>query len=176
MAQENPFSPFQNWPDDWTSQERSSWQDIADLSIKTKQAQGKVVFATGVFDLFHQEHQNFLKKAAGVGSTLFVGVESDVRVRHIKGPGRPVQNQAQRLEAVQSFPGVSAAAILPEAFYQSEHYSAIIDLVRPDILAVSSHSPYLEKKQEIMSTFGGTVQVVHQHNPAVSTTQLIEVQ
>lgn len=132
-----------------------------------------VVLVTGVFDLLHQEHRTFLEKAKQAGDFLLVGVESDVRVRQIKGPDRPIQTQSLRLDAIQQLSCVDAAFVLPEEFNRPEHYRQLIDEVRPEILAVSSHSPHLDKKRAVLAEFGGKVEVVHQHNPAVSTTQLL---
>ena len=55
------------------------------------------VLATGVFDVLHIEHIRFLAAAKQQGDRLIVGVESDVRVRAMKGPGRPLHDEQVRL-------------------------------------------------------------------------------
>lgn len=159
------------WPEDWTAAERAQ---LARVAVATREEPGRVVLATGVFDLFHAEHQNFLTKAAEAGEKLVVGVESDARTRLSKGPGRPRQSQQQRLDQVGRHLGVSEAFLLPEAFSRPEHHRALLELLQPDILAVSSHSPHQEKKAALMQEAGGKLVVVHQYNPAVSTTQLLK--
>lgn len=161
------------WPQDWTSEERDrllAWAAHA----HQKQSGHKVVLATGAFDLLHEEHREFLRKAKAAGDILLVGVESDLRVAALKGPGRPVHSQDQRKMALEALPEVDAVCILPEAFSQPQHHVTLIDVLRPDILAVSSHSPHQEKKAAILERFGGTLQVVHEHNPAVSTTMILQ--
>lgn len=133
-----------------------------------------IVLVTGVFDLLHSEHRRFLEKAKAVGDKLVIGMESDARVRQMKGEGRPVQDQKTRLANLTALHLADEIFVLPEAFSKPEHHRALLAQVKPDVLAVSSHSPYLEAKQRLMQEIGGTVMIVHQHNPAVSTTQIIK--
>jgi len=134
----------------------------------------QVVLATGVFDILHQEHETFLRKAKALGGKLVVGIESDVRVRELKGVGRPINNQAQRLAQLQALKIADEVFVLPEVFSKPEDHRALVQKVDATILAVSSHSPHLEKKQKLMEALGGKVVVVHEHNPAISTTKILE--
>jgi cytidyltransferase-like protein len=129
-----------------------------------------VVLATGVFDLLHQEHKNFLAKAKAAGDFLVVGIESDLRTKAMKGPDRPKDPQELRLQKIQALPYVDLAFILPDNFGTPQQNESLIAELRPTYLASSSHSPYLEKKQAIMAKYGGQVKIVHQHNPNISTT------
>ena len=144
-------------------------QVLAQVAAAHKAGQ-KVVLVTGVFDLLHQEHRNFLEKAKAAGDFLLVCLESDARVKAMKGPDRPKQAQAVRAAALQKLPYVDAVAILPDDFASPAQHDALIKEVLPAILAVSSHSPHLDKKQAILAKYGGNVQIVHQHNPEISTT------
>jgi cytidyltransferase-like protein len=134
----------------------------------------QIVLATGVFDVLHQEHANFLKKAKALGGKLIVGIECDVRVRATKGVGRPVYAEQVRLHNLQALGIADEVFILPEQFNKLDNYRALLAKIKPDILAVSSHTPHLDKKQALMAERGGRVEVVHQHNPAVSTTILLQ--
>lgn len=160
-----------SFPVDWTAEEREAWLRVWQEVRQAKEELKKIVFVSGVFDLFHEEHEKFLEKARGAGNFLVVGVESDKRVRETKGPDRPIDAQEQRLEHVMNTGVVDLAEILPAAFDRPEHHRAIIDLLRPHILAVSSHSPHQAAKQQVMELYGGELRVVHEHNPTVSTTQ-----
>jgi len=140
---------------------------------KARQLKQVIVLATGVFDLFHVEHQQFLTKAKQVGDFLIVGIESDQRVRQLKGLNRPKQPQNQRLQQVLDHFSVDTAFILPSHFSSPKDHSSLIQSISPHILAVSSHSPHLQKKREILSKHGGRVEVVHHFNPKISTTRLL---
>jgi cytidyltransferase-like protein len=132
-----------------------------------------VVLATGVFDVFHSEHANFLKKAQLAGDFLLVGIESDVRVRQIKGEGRPINSQDKRVRVMQAHNIADAVFILPEKLVQYQDFSQVIAEIHPDILAVSSHTKHLDIKRAIMQEVGGEVLVVHEHNPEISSTRSI---
>lgn len=159
------------FPSDWTPEEVQRWLEVWKRVRQAREEMRRVVFATGVFDLFHEEHARFLEKARAAGNFLAVGVEADHRVREMKGPGRPFDDQTTRLQRVLDSGFVEVAAILPEQFSRPEHHRAIMSLLRPDLLAVSSHSPHQEKKQAIVEEFGGRLAVVHDHNPEISTTK-----
>lgn len=136
----------------------------------------KVILATGVFDILHQEHRNFLEKAKALGGKLVVGIESDVRVQQLKGAGRPINSQEERVKNVVALGLADEVFVLPEQFSKPEHHRALLRKIRPAVLAVSSHSPHLDQKQALLREVGGEVVVVHQHNPSISTSIIIEQQ
>lgn len=138
--------------------------------------QEKIVLVTGVFDLLHQEHINFLIQARKLGTVLLVGLESDQRVKKLKGVGRPIHPQPYRLQQILDTGLVDQAFILPTAFSQPRHHRQLISLIRPHFLAVSSHTPNLPQKSQILAQFGGKVSIVYQHNPPFSSTQMIQNQ
>ena len=57
----------------------------------------KIVFTNGCFDILHPGHLKLLKEAKSFGDILIVGINSDSSVRILKGEGRPVVNQEDRL-------------------------------------------------------------------------------
>lgn len=149
---------------------------IKDVSTTLHQSGKRIVLATGFFDLLHQEHLNFLVKAKAAGDILIVGVESDKRARAVKGEGRPVENQSIRCSKVLQCGGgtiVDYVIALPDDFDHYEAYDSLISAIKPDIYAVSSHTNYLKNKNFIVEKYGGRLVVVHEHNPAVSTTRII---
>lgn len=132
-----------------------------------------IVLATGVFDLLHEEHKKFLLKAKQAGDVLVVGVESDVRVKKIKGEGRPIHTQRVRFQQVKDLSYVDVVLILPEEFSLPQDHEQFIARIRPNILAISSHSEHQEKKRALVEKYGGELRVVHKYNPNVSTTSIL---
>lgn len=133
-----------------------------------------LTLVTGVFDLLHEEHRLFLHKAKALADLLLVGLESDVRVRQMKGVGRPLHSQQQRQQQLAEWGIADHIFILPEQFSQPADHRRLIDQLRPDFMAVSSHTRFLTEKQQILSEFGAKLVVVHEHNPLVSTSQLLD--
>ncbi len=133
-----------------------------------------IVLTTGVFDVLHDEHVNFLRKAKELGDMLIVGIESDVRVRKIKGKTRPVNGQDSRIKNLEKLGFIDRLFILPEEFDTRASRERLIAEIRPDYFAVSSHSPFIDNKRQIVEKYGGKLVVVHEHNPAISSSVLIK--
>ena len=133
-----------------------------------------IVLVTGVFDLLHQEHKNFLTKAKQVGDILLLGLETDSRARQLKGKGRPVNLFQKRLKNLAAWDIADYIFALPENFANSKTRESFTLKLHPHILAVSQHTPYFGEKQRIMKLVGGRVLIVHPHNPLISTTKLLD--
>ncbi len=134
----------------------------------------RVILVTGVFDLLHSEHIEFLKSAKALGEQLVVGIESDNRVRKLKGEGRPVQTAVVRKKMIEALGFVDEVIILPNLFETDEDHLQLLKSIKPAILAVSSHTPHLNSKRRLMNSVGGMVVIVRKHNPNVSTTKTLQ--
>lgn len=138
------------------------------------QGRNLLVLATGCFDVLHSEHQKFLKAAKNLGGKLLVGLETDARVRKLKGPGRPVNSLKIRLHNLRRLGIADQVFSLPKKFNHPEDYQKFIQKLRPDILAVSATTPFLWNKRQLMKIYGGKVVVVLPHNPKISTSKMIK--
>jgi D-beta-D-heptose 7-phosphate kinase/D-beta-D-heptose 1-phosphate adenosyltransferase len=56
----------------------------------------KKVFVNGTFDILHVGHIALLDYAKSVGDKLVVGIDSDDRVKLLKGSDRPINSQIER--------------------------------------------------------------------------------
>src|SRR4026209_1027285 len=75
-------------------------------------ANGKtLVFTNGVFDLLHVGHVRYLATARALGDALVVAINSDRTVRELKGPDRPVFNQAERGEILAALRSVDYVTV-----------------------------------------------------------------
>jgi D-beta-D-heptose 7-phosphate kinase/D-beta-D-heptose 1-phosphate adenosyltransferase len=57
-------------------------------------------FTYGTFDLLHDGHIYFLRRARRRCDQLIVAIDSDRFARELKGPGRPVESAAVRSQAL----------------------------------------------------------------------------
>lgn len=57
----------------------------------------KTVFVNGTFDILHYGHLALLEFARSCGDSLTVGIDSDARVKRLKGDSRPINTQHERL-------------------------------------------------------------------------------
>jgi len=56
----------------------------------------KQIFVNGTFDILHPGHVQLLNYARNQGDSLLVAIDSDRRVRELKGNGRPVNTAHDR--------------------------------------------------------------------------------
>ena len=56
----------------------------------------KKIFVNGTFDILHIGHLSMLEYARSLGTELTVAIDSDERVKLLKGPSRPVNSQQER--------------------------------------------------------------------------------
>lgn len=104
-------------------------QAAVDL-VGTLRAAGKtVVFTNGVFDLLHPGHVRYLQQARALGDALIVGVNTDRSTRAIKGAGRPITPEAERVEILAALAQVDAVVLFDE-----ETPLEIIAAIQPDVL------------------------------------------
>lgn len=146
--------------------------DLKDLITKISPHQ-KIVLATGVFDILHSEHEKFLQAAKKQGDILLVGLESDTRVKQLKGPHRPLNPIKTRLQNLAALDLADYVFFLPEEFDHLQQHQALIQQLHPHILAVSSQTPHQPQKQKIIEKYGGKIKVVLPHNPQISTSKLL---
>lgn len=143
--------------------------------LEKPRGQGKTIaLTTGFFDLIHSEHIAFLKKSKLIGDILVVGVESDVRARALKGPGRPIESQGVRCSKVEAIEDVDYVIALPDNFTSSAKHEHLVRSIKPNFFTISKHSPHQDSKRLIMRRYGGELRIVQDHNPNVSTSQAIE--
>jgi len=89
----------------------------------------KIVFTNGCFDILHIGHARYLYAARELGEFLIVAVNSDRSVKTIKGPDRPVMNQAERSEMLAALECVDMVIIFDE-----DNPLKVIKYLMPDIL------------------------------------------
>ena len=146
---------------------------LYNLISKTRNRQ-TTILVTGVFDLLHPAHIKFLKLSKNQGDILLVGLETDTRVKKLKGKNRPVENLETRLNNISKLSFVDYVFALPEKFNTKKDFDNFIAEIKPNVLAVSSHTPNLTIKKELIEKHGGQLNIVMIEDPQVSTTKILE--
>lgn len=62
----------------------------------------KKVFVNGTFDILHMGHLELLEFAKSLGDFLIVAIDSDRRVRELKGTTRPINTEYERKAMLQA--------------------------------------------------------------------------
>ena len=63
----------------------------------------KNVWVNGCFDVLHVGHLELLKHAKSLGDRLIVGIDTDERVKEMKGEHRPINNTLDRMTMLNGF-------------------------------------------------------------------------
>jgi D-beta-D-heptose 7-phosphate kinase/D-beta-D-heptose 1-phosphate adenosyltransferase len=144
--------------------------------IKLARLQGKkIVLATGCFDILHREHLKFFKKATREGDVLVVGLESDKRVKKMKGYQRPVNSFKKRAKNLVRIKEVNHVFKLPDDFDRRRVRLKILCSIKPNILAISGQDPLEKEKRKECQKVDCRVKIVHSFNPNISTTKLLSL-
>lgn len=129
-----------------------------------------VVFTNGCFDLLHKGHVTYLERARKLGKVLVVAVNSDASVRGLdKGPGRPINPLADRMEVMAALESVSYVTWFDEATPLD-----LIRLLKPHVLVKGGDwkPSQIVGSQDVLAR-GGKVRSL-KFVPGRSTTQIIE--
>ncbi len=84
-------------------------------AVRRLRSEGKrIVFTNGCFDVLHRGHVQTLEEAAAHGDFLIVAINSDESIRSVKGPGRPLQPEADRAAVLAAIGCVGAVIVFSE--------------------------------------------------------------
>lgn len=130
---------------------------------------GGVVVATGgCFDLLHTGHVRMLAAARALGDCLVVCLNSDLSVRRLKGEGRPVNRQDERVEVLRALESVDDVIVFGED--TPEH---VLGRLRPDVwVKGGDYTAELLPEAEVVRRWGGRTVVVPYHRGR-STTEML---
>lgn len=133
-----------------------SYERVAALSAVLKQKRQRVVLTSGSFDIIHEGHSMYLEAARRYGDFLFVGVDSDEKIRQRKGPGRPAVPEMERLRMVAHQRGVGAVVLKRP---DDEKWS-LVAAVRPTTLVATEETYTPSEIQQLEGAYCGHVQVL----------------
>ena len=146
-----------------------SVDDLSAMSAQARKAGRVVVFTNGCFDLVHRGHIHLLRQAKALGDLLIVGLNSDVSVKTIKGPDRPIMPEADRIELIAALEMVDYLVV-----YSEPDPYQIIAAIKPNVLVKGGDWSVDEiVGADVVEQNGGRVAVVP-YLPGFSTTQIIE--
>ena len=117
-------------------------------------------YTSGVFDIFHIGHEHFLQECKNQCDIFYVGVDSDQRVKMLKGAGRPIQPAKIRVKNVSKH--------CDYAFIKWESSSYYLQTIQPNIIFESAL-----KQNSSLARCSKIKYVKIPYTETVSTTKLI---
>ena len=146
-----------------------SLEQLATIIEERKHKGEKVVLANGCFDLIHVGHIRYLRESKEKGDILVVALNSDSSVRKLKGKGRPILQEQERVEIISSFEFVDYVT-----FFDELNVEKVLLTLKPDTHAKGSdYTQDTVPERETVKEYGGAIAITG--GPKVkSTSQLIE--
>jgi D-beta-D-heptose 7-phosphate kinase/D-beta-D-heptose 1-phosphate adenosyltransferase len=92
------------------------------------------IIVNGTFDILHPGHVAMLNTARSLGDYLVVCIDTDRRVRELKGESRPINTQIDRKVMLQNLKAVD----IVEFFDSEEELIALIKLYKPSVMVKGS--------------------------------------
>jgi len=112
-----------------------AWGEGRHIKRVTKiDANTGIVLTNGVFDILHKGHIELLKFSKMQGTKLIVAIDSDRRVKELKGSDRPINNQEDRRRILETNRYVDEVVI----FDSAEELQGFYDTLSPDVIVKGS--------------------------------------
>ena len=129
----------------------------AGMQVQAWRSNGEtIIFTNGCFDLLHPGHIHLLEEAKALGGRLIVGLNSDVSVKRLKGPQRPILSENDRVALLKALSCVDLVVLFDE-----DDPVDLIKAFRPDILVKGSdYQPSQVVGRELVESYGGRVALV----------------
>ena len=94
----------------------------------------KKIFVNGTFDVVHIGHLKLLNYAKSLGDYLMVAIDSDKRIRELKGETRPINNVYERKTLLLNLKSVDEVQV----FSSNEEKIELLQAYKPDIIVKGS--------------------------------------
>ena len=94
----------------------------------------KKIVVNGTFDILHRGHIEMLEYARRLGDHLLVCIDTDTRVKQLKGNDRPINNQTDRAFMLAALKCVDAVWY----FADEAELEYILETYQPDVMVKGS--------------------------------------
>ena len=122
---------------------------------REKSREKSIVLANGCFDLIHVGHVRYLKGAKERGDVLVVALNSDASVGRLKGPGRPILGQEERLEIIAAFWFVDYVTI-----FEEDKVDRVLLELKPHVhVKGSDYTEETVPEKDTVKAYGGRVAI-----------------
>lgn len=151
--------------------------ELPDLRRIRERNKDKIIsLCSGCFDMLHKGHATFLELCKTHSDILVVSVGSDSVIKSLKGMGRPIMPEDERLYMVAAVESVDytirGSSIENMRSGKIDFYETIKEL-KPDIFILNENDSAIEEKQMLCNELGIELRLVPSLAPEISTTRII---
>ncbi len=142
--------------------------------IKQLEADQKsIVLVGGVFDILHIGHIRFLVESKKFADCLMILLESDEKVKNLKGKSRPIHTQSERAEVLSQLTVVDYIVLL-SSLTSDLQYQEMVTNIKPVIITATEGDPYFPQKNLQAQEIGAEIKIIPKIKTP-STTQLAKL-
>jgi len=148
-----------------------AWDKLPEWRAVMRSSGRKLVVTNGCFDILHLGHVIYLESARQYGDALLVGINGDEATRQLKGPGRPVNSEADRAAVLAALASVDGVCIFAE-----KAAIKFLSAAKPDIYVKGGDytlDTLNQDERRAVESAGGKI-VIIPFVPGKSTTALLE--
>ena len=146
-----------------------SLDKLPNLIEKLRKDNKKIVFANGCFDILHVGHIRYLEGAKSLGNILIVGINDDESESQLKGHGRPIMQEEDRIEIVAALECVNY--VVPFSDLTAEN---LLRIIKPAIHAKGTdYTAETVPERDIVLSYGGQIAITGDRKNH-STTDIIK--
>ena len=130
--------------------------ELSAVARKLEKNGKRIVLTNGCFDLLHVGHIRLLSASKQLGDVLIVALDDDESVKQLKGSGRPIINENERLRIISALDSVDYVIV-----FSSHELNEVIEAVRPAVLTKgSNYATEAIRGREIVERYGGRVEII----------------
>ncbi|MGW8302292.1 MAG: D-glycero-beta-D-manno-heptose-7-phosphate kinase [Desulfobacterales bacterium] len=130
--------------------------EVAAVARSLEKTGKRIVLTNGCFDLLHVGHIKLLSASKQLGDVLIVALDDDQSVRRLKGSGRPIITENERLRIISALDSVDYVIV-----FSSHELNDVIAAIRPAVLTKgSNYGTEAIRGREIVERYGGRVEII----------------
>ena len=141
----------------------------------------KIIFKSGCFDIFHIGHLETLKEAKSHADILVVGIGSDINIRKFKGEDRPIFNEQQRSEVIDSVKYTDYTIIMDETITNDVwiDHEELVSIINPDFYFLIKNDKMMKYKIEFAQKYNMKIilqnDFIQNHQEIMSSTTILNI-
>lgn len=137
----------------------------------------KIVFCSGCFDILQSGHAVFFNQCKSLGDLLVVGVGKDSTLELLKGPGRPVNPEINRVYLVAAMLDVDYATLNDNEIGAGKiDFKGVMTNLKPDIFVINDDDSAIEEKKALCDSLGiNIVEVTREVPPELTPTSTTKI-
>jgi len=127
--------------------------EMEDIVRQAREDGKTVALANGCFDMLHVGHVRYLRGAAEHADVLLVGINSDSSVQALKGDGRPLIGEKERMMMIAAMECVDYVIL-----FTGTRVDEILLTLKPDFHAKGTdYTEDTVPEKDVVASYGGKV-------------------